>query len=298
MASLLGLVAGNATLDIFFDNLEGRKNAPVKDKDGSIVKLPLFTGDDDISGTVTVSIGKSKKFEHTGIRVELIGKIESYTDSKLSSDFMSMGRELEPVGTLTEDKTYTFAFNKFEKQYETYSGIGVKLRYFVRVTINRNYLPKVIKEKDFAVYLPSVEPDLSQNIKMEVGIEECLHIEFEYNKGAYHLKDCVIGKVYFLLVRIKIKKMELEIVKKESYGTGANAQTQEEAVTKFEVMDGCPNKGDIIPIRLYLGAYDLTPTLSSVGGKFSVKYFLNLVLLDEDDRRYFKRQEIQIWRRK
>ncbi len=56
--------------------------------------------------------------------------------------------------------------------------------------------------------------------------------------------------------------------------------------------------GDIIPIRLYLGAYDLTPSLSNVSGKFSVKYFLNLVLLDEDDRRYFKRQEIQIWRRK
>lgn len=41
---------------------------------------------------------------------------------------MSMGRELEPLGTLTEDKTYNFSFNKFEKQYESYSGIGIKLR--------------------------------------------------------------------------------------------------------------------------------------------------------------------------
>lgn len=93
-------------------------------------------------------------------------------------------------------------------------------RYFLRVTINRQYAPKITKEKDFAVYLPSLEPDATQTIKMEVGIEECLHIEFEYNKGGYHLKDCVIGKVYFLLIRIKIKKMELEIVKKETYGSG------------------------------------------------------------------------------
>lgn len=56
--------------------------------------------------------------------------------------------------------------------------------------------------------------------------------------------------------------------------------------------------GDIIPIRLYLGAYDLTPTLQNVSNKFSVKYFLNLVLLDEDERRYFKRQEIIMWRKK
>ena len=35
---------------------------------------------------------------------------------------------------------------------------------------------------------------------MEVGIEDCLHIEFEYNKGRYHLRDTVVGKIYFLLV--------------------------------------------------------------------------------------------------
>lgn len=36
--------------------------------------------------------------------------------------------------------------------------------------------------------------------QMEVGIEDCLHIEFEYDKGRYHLKDTVVGKIYFLLV--------------------------------------------------------------------------------------------------
>ena len=42
---------------------------------------------------------------------------------------MSMSRELEPIGILNEEnKTYKFAFNKFEKQYETYSGTGFKLR--------------------------------------------------------------------------------------------------------------------------------------------------------------------------
>ena len=38
-------------------------------------------------------------------------------------------------------------------------------------------------------------------VQMEVGIEDCLHIEFEYDKGRYHLKDTVVGKIYFLLVR-------------------------------------------------------------------------------------------------
>nr|CAD2204011.1 unnamed protein product [Meloidogyne enterolobii] len=62
-------------------------------------------------------------------------------------------------------------------------------------------------------------------------------------------------------------------------------------------MDGAPVKGESIPIRLFLAGYDLTPTMRDVAKRFSVRYFLNLVLIDEEDRRYFKQQEIILWRR-
>jgi len=39
-----------------------------------------------------------------------------------------------------------------------------------------------------------------------------------------------------------------------------------------------------------LGGYDLSPTMKDVQRKFSVRYYLNLVLLDEEERRYFKQQ--------
>ncbi len=38
--------------------------------------------------------------------------------------------------------------------------------------------------------------------------------------------------------------------------------------------------------RLYLSPYDLAPTYRDVHNKFSVRYYLNLVLVDEEDRRY------------
>ena len=74
----------------------------------------------------------------------------------------------------------------------------------------------------------------------QVGIEDCLHIEFEYNKTKYHLKDVVIGKIYFLLVRLKIKHMELEVRRRESTGTGSYLYNESETITKFEIMDGAP----------------------------------------------------------
>lgn len=35
---------------------------------------------------------------------------------------------------------------------------------------------------DIIVHTLSSYPDMNNSIKMEVGIEDCLHIEFEYNK--------------------------------------------------------------------------------------------------------------------
>ena len=62
-------------------------------------------------------------------------------------------------------------------------------------------------------------------------------------------------------------------------------------------MDGAPVKGESIPIRVFLAGYDLTPTMRDINKKFSVRYYLNLVLVDEEDRRYFKQQEITLWRK-
>jgi vacuolar protein sorting-associated protein 26 len=35
----------------------------------------------------------------------------------------------------------------------------------------------------------------------------------------YHLKDVIVGKIYFLLVRIKVKHMELSIIRRETTGS-------------------------------------------------------------------------------
>ena len=71
--------------------------------------------------------------------------------------------------------------------------------------------------------------------------------------------------------------------------------------------------GETIPIRLFLGGFDLTPTFREVNKKYSTRYYLSLVLIDEgvhatnnliqafadilqDARRYFKQSEIVLFR--
>lgn len=57
-------------------------------------------------------------------------------------------------------------------------------RYYLRVTLARR-MGEVIKEKEVWVHSYRMPPDSNTSIKMEVGIEDCLHIEFEYNKAKY-----------------------------------------------------------------------------------------------------------------
>ena len=190
-----------------------------------------------------------------------------------------------------------FEFKDVQLPYETYQGINVRLRYAVRVTMQRSYGNTVAQEFRFLVRNAGIPQQLDvPGIKMEVGIEDCLHIEFEYAKAKYHLKDVVVGKIFFLLVRIKIKHMEVEIRRRESTGSGPNTYNERETIAKYEVMDGAPVRGESIPVRLFLSPYDLTPTYKNVSDRFSVKYYLNLVLVDEEDRRYFKQQEITLYR--
>ena len=248
-------------------------------------------------------------------------------------------QELAAPGDLQHPQTFDFNFKNVEKQYESYNGINVKLRYFVRVTVSRR-MADVIREKDIWVYSYRIPPETNSSIKMDVGIEDCLHIEFEYSKSKYHLKDVIVGRIYFLLVRLKIKHMELSIIRRETTGVAPNQFNESETLVRFEVcyccrcpvldtdlsLDNgwlsvkryvttctfdvmqrskrCPGLmatsllhahflslltlgilyiGETIPIRLFLGGFDLTPTFREVNKKYSTRYYLSLVLIDEGE---------------
>lgn len=91
--------------------------------------------------------------------------------------------------------------------------------------------------------------------------------------------------------------MEIQIIKKEIINvTGVAPETS--VITKYEIMDGGPVKNETVPIRFFLKPYSLTPSMINVNNKFSVQYFINLVLSDDVDRKYFKQHEINLFRLK
>ncbi|ODV94327.1 hypothetical protein PACTADRAFT_4271 [Pachysolen tannophilus NRRL Y-2460] len=304
-------------IEIRLDNEDVREHVEVKNSKGRKEKLPLYEDGETVRGQVTVRVIDNKRIEHQGIKVQLLGAIETTADSIKNDEFLTLTTELVSPGDLRHSETFAFEFRNVEKQFESYRGTNVRLRYYVKVTVNRKSTD-ILREKELWVYqhnqIASQENgeastngstsgngssslvSNNQTVKMDVGIEDCLHIEFEYSKSKYSLKDVIVGRIYFLLVRLKIKHMELSLIRRETVGSPPNQLSDSETVVRFEIMDGAPVKGETIPIRLFLGGFDLTPTYRDVNKKFSTRTFLSLVLIDEDARRYFKQSEIVLYR--
>lgn len=82
---------------------------------------------------------------------------------------------------------------------------------------------------------------LTSKQKTDDGVDRSCHLLCRY-----HLKDVIVGKIYFLLVRIKIRHMEIDIIKRETTGTGPNVYHENDTIAKYEIMDGAPVRGDYI----------------------------------------------------
>ena len=135
---------------------------------------------------------------------------------------------------------------------------------------------------------------------MDVGVDNVLHIEFKYDKKIFHLQERVLGKVTFKVMDLDLQYGEVGIVRKEFIGSGKPTDAVEtETLQKFEIMDGTPIVGEVVPIRLYLKSIPrLTPTYPNVHNCFRVLYFINLVLVTGEGKRYFKQQEVTLYRRR
>jgi vacuolar protein sorting-associated protein 26 len=250
-------------IDIVLEDSDDRQTVDVKLDKNRKEKVPLYLDGESVKGQVTIRPKDGKRLEHTGIKVQFIGTIgasacsprrslrapeltsahvEMFFDRGNHHEFLSLGQELAAPGELQHPQTFEFNFKNVEKQYESYNGINVKLRYFMRVTVSRR-MADVVREKDLWVYSYRIPPETNSSIKMDVGIEDCLHIEFEYSKSKYHLKDVIVGRIYFLLVRLKIKHMELSIIRRETTGAAPNQYNESETLVRFEIMDGSPSRG-------------------------------------------------------
>jgi len=51
-------------------------------------------------------------------------------------------------------------------------------------------------------------------------------------------------------------------------------------------------KDEIVPVRMFLSNFELTPSYKQKENIYTVQYYISLVLIEQNGRKYFKRKEI------
>ena len=282
--------------EILINEIPKRRCVYLRDEFHKRLKLPSFYDKENIEGKIII-FTNGNNFTHNGIKIQILGIIENKINHSKNSTFILLTKDISPPSKLiNEINSFQYSFNNVEKIYESYRGIYFNVKYLIRLNIETKF-KTLIWEKEFGVIKPEKKEALeilNDPIEMNVGIEDFLHLNFILDKNKYSTKDVITGRIIFKKVSFKLKTMALEIIKKE---TDINGQTCNNlTLCKFEIMDGAPIKNEIIPIRFFLAPYELTPTYKNINNIFSVRYYINLVIYDSNDKRYYKQHEIILYR--
>ena len=308
--------SGNITIDILVEDTY-HPNTIMSNVYGNKLECPTFYGLEPIKGTIQILLNNSKKINHSGIKIELIGQIDIHINDNNEENninnnnnqfnrFLSLTNNISNQGVLNKEiNLYNFEFKGVEKQYDSYRGKKFSIKYILLVTVNIG-ISSITKEKEICIFncdkiLKKMNKlfkndDKDNIIKVEIGVENLLHVCFELDRKNYHLKDVVSGKISFKKINLELENMSLKIIKIESlFGKEGDI----EPLGIYEIMDGSPSSTeDIIYFKMYLKGYNnLSQTIKNeMNNNINVSYYISLEICDTENRNFFKKIEINLFR--
>ena len=280
---------------------------------GTKKEFQTFYSTDPIKGSIQITLNNnSNKVHHSGIKIELIGEIDIHINNEESNNinnnqfnrFLYLSKNLSSQGYLNNKiNNFDFEFKAMEKPYDSYVGKKFSIKYFLLVTIDMGF-SLIKKEKEICVF--NCDKNLKKTnelftndnnkIKVEIGVESLLHVCFELDRKNYHLKDVISGKVTFKKINLELENMSLKLLKIESL---FGQQDEAESLGFYEIMEGTPSStDDVIYFKMYLKAFNnLSQSIKNeMNNNINVSYYLNLEICDTENRNFFKKIEINLFR--
>ncbi len=305
--------SGSATIQILVEDTY-HPNTIMSNVYGNKLECPTFYSSEPIKGSIQIILNNSQKLNHSGIKIELIGEVDIHindndTENSMSNNnqfnrFLSLTNNISSQGTLNKEiNVFNFEFKSIEKPYDSYRGKKFSIKYVLLVTLNIG-LSSIKKEKEICIFncdknikkINKLFANDNNKIKVEIGVENLLHVCFELDRKNFHLKDVITGKVSFKKINLELENMSLKIIKIESlFGKEGDI----EPLGIYEIMDGSPSSTeDIIYFKMYLKGYNnLSQTIKNeMNNNINVSYYISLEICDSENRNFFKKIEINLFR--
>ena len=259
-------------------------------------EILIFSNKENIKVNIEIIPSVISHFEHLGLKLQLIGEMRNNDNNKITT-FLNETQTLLQEGKIIKPKKICHIFYNIKAPIETYYGTHFCIRYYIQVKLIRKlFNTEKFYVKNFIVENITKTPIMNGNCRLEIGVTNKLHMEYELFQNKFDLNDVIVGKLYFLEVTTPVKSIEIQLIKREQILNDINKTFENIIIGKMQVCDGQPFDDDIIPFRFFLNGRNVHPTEKN-NDSFSLKFYIKIVVILENDKMLYKNQEIYLWRK-
>jgi hypothetical protein len=246
----------------------------------------IFTDGSPLSAQITIVPGGGQRIAHQGIIVSLIGQIRIKADGSLDQ-FFRASYPLAPPGEISSQTQFPFE-TTLAVPLPSYYGSHYDARYLLIIEALKSSLTVAKEVPIYILFLTPVPENFGSRSALEVAMDPLLHADVVLNTQYFDISTCLLGYLVFRVLTIRIVRTVFQVVRTEVYSNGVVGTRVTSTVCDFDLIDGVPGVGYLIPIRLFLPGVKLWPFPRKPRSNLSVLYTVQLTFVDEEGKEYHK----------
>lgn len=252
----------------------------------------IFNCGDSFDVTLTIKVKTPNAFSHKGIYFEFCSELipEKGRVMSLSSSVSTLLTESGSFSGVMECQLPQLTI---PSNVQTYHGELFSIKHLLKFIVKKSF-GSVEHQHEIIAY--SYTPCVSklQPLCVRVAVAENIRIDLLINRRKFELNDVLLGGAHFLLVALKIYKFTVDLVAQEILDSGNKTKKHTNVIFTWEITDGAPIKGEIIPFRLFLAPLKLSPSVVDQTKGYSVSHFLHFYIWTTSGTKYFKALQIKL----
>lgn len=242
----------------------------------------------DISLKISTPKGN---FSHRGIDFEFCTEFLPKGGKVIKYNAVSL--RVSEAGTIANSQDFKLPKCNIGPNCQTYIGESFSLRHWIRISVKK-LIGAVDFERELIAYNVSPPSKKLDLICVRVAVQDSIRIDLITNRRQFEINDVITGAAHFLLVNLKVKLFTVALIAQEYTEVNGKVNRTKNRIQSWEITDGAPVKGEIIPFRLFLHPLHLNPSCSNPELGYSVTHFLHFTVVTMSNEKYFKALQIKL----
>jgi vacuolar protein sorting-associated protein 26 len=241
--------------------------------------------------TIKITVASGSTFTHRGIEAEFSSEFspKGFKLTKLSSIPM----KLSEAGSINGSLELAFPKCQILPRLQTYHGESFSVMHWFRLNVKKTFgsidHSEEIISYDVTPMVKTLDP-----LCVRVAVAENIRIDLMINRRKFEVDDLICGSTHFLLVALKIKAFTVSLMAQELMEAGGKTKKHKNILGIWDITDGAPVKGEIIPFRIFLAPLKLSPSCCRAESGYTVTHFLHFSIITTSNERYFKALQVKI----